>query len=68
MGGKQATTILAIAALGLLYYLIIPGKNVYLLDFYCFRPPNRMKVTHEMLINGAIRGGVRIPLLAGLPS
>eukprot|EP00884_Botryococcus_braunii_P014066 jgi/Botrbrau1/22660/Bobra.0132s0006.1 len=45
------------AALALLYYALKPGKHVYLLDFYCFRPPNRMRVTHDMLINGAIRGG-----------
>ncbi len=55
----QATTLLAVAGLVALYYLLHPAKRVYLLDFYVFRPPNRMRVTHEMMIKGATRGGVR---------
>lgn len=43
-----------------IYFLTRPDRNTYLLDFYCFRPPNRMKVDPKMFMDGARHNGVRL--------
>jgi hypothetical protein len=45
-------------ALLALYWLTRPDRHTYLLDFYCFRPPNRMRVDPKEFIDGARRNGV----------
>jgi hypothetical protein len=52
-------------AMGITLWLLLKPRPVLLLDFYCFRPPDRMEVKHRHMSEGIRLCGVGILLPIG---